>query len=805
MFATIRTKTKILAAFAVALLIALVVGLVGYRGIGQLSAHVQDVGTQQLPSICGLNMIAKGQLTVGYGDRGLIERRMIDVKSRENQYRRIDDGLKQAAEGFTMYESQSMTPDEAAMWKELHEAWDAWLEKHQQIVKLSHNKDELLKSGLTPEDAKLTAIDEQAYAANDATRGPFNKCAARLEDLIKLNRQQADTAVTQATRDASFAIWSAVAVIVVGAVTMLLLALFLARGISRVLQALIGEAARVAQAATAGKLQTRGNVELVNAEFRPIIAGMNATLDVVVGFLDQIPMPAMIIGKEMDVLYMNDCGAEVIGLNKQQIVGTKCYQHFKTNHCNTGECACVRAMQQRQVVSAEATAHPNGQELEISYTGSPILDAAGNVVGALECVSDQTAVKRAARVSNKVAQFQSQQSQALTENLKKLSAGDLNLAVKVAEGDADTAAARESFVQIATAVQQVVQTLQNLSGDAKQLSQAAANGQLETRADEARYQGEYRQILHGMNQSLQGFEAPIRDIAQVLQRLADKDFSQPIEKNYPGAYGQLRDNVNAVVQNIRDAIEQITDSATQFAEGSRVIAESSQTLASGVQTQSSSVEQMTASIEELARSIAAVKENAAQATQVASQANRLAEQGGQAVQKSVESMGQIRTSSTQIAEIIQVISEIASQTNLLALNAAIEAARAGEHGMGFAVVADEVRKLAERSNQAAREISSLIKESTKRVEEGAQLSDQTGAALTQIITAAEATAAKIAEIATATVEQATNAEEVSRAIQGIAQVTEQSAAGSEQMASSSEELGAQASTLRALVGEFTVR
>jgi methyl-accepting chemotaxis protein len=253
---------------------------------------------------------------------------------------------------------------------------------------------------------------------------------------------------------------------------------------------------------------------------------------------------------------------------------------------------------------------------------------------------------------------------------------------------------------------------------------------------------------------------------------------------------------------LRRLFDQIAESAAQFTEGSRLIAESAQSLAQGAQTQSASVEEMTASVEQLRRSIDVVRDSATAARQVATETSQLAEKGGDAVTKSIEAMDLIKASSEQISEIIQVISEIASQTNLLALNAAIEAARAGEHGLGFAVVADEVRKLAERSSEAAKQISSLIRESTKRVADGATLSSQTGEALKKIIQGVDSTSTRIGEIATATVEQASGAQEVSAAIAGISQVTEQNAAGSEEMASSSEELGAQAAALKQLVDQF---
>lgn len=294
----------------------------------------------------------------------------------------------------------------------------------------------------------------------------------------------------------------------------------------------------------------------------------------------------------------------------------------------------------------------------------------------------------------------------------------------------------------------------------------------------------------------------VGNILRVVEAAAEGDLSQRINLESNDEIGKLAVGIDRMIADLRDIIGQVVDSGTQFAEGAAVIAENSQHLAHGAQTQSASVEEMGASIEQLTRSIETVKDNASDANRMAGDTSQMAQEGGNAVQKSIEAMELIKTSSEQISEIIQVISEIASQTNLLALNAAIEAARAGEHGLGFAVVADEVRKLAERSSEAAKEISSLIKESTQRVQDGATLSEQTGAALEKIISGVGATAAKISEIATATVEQAQSANEVAGAIQQVSQVTEQSAAASEEMASSSEELGSQAALLRELVSRF---
>ena len=124
---------------------------------------------------------------------------------------------------------------------------------------------------------------------------------------------------------------------------------------------------------------------------------------------------------------------------------------------------------------------------------------------------------------------------------------------------------------------------------------------------------------------------------------------------------------------------------------------------------------------------------------------KVAQTGGTIVTQAVEAMTRIEQASQKITDITSVIDDIAFQTNLLALNAAVEAARAGEAGKGFAVVASEVRTLAQRSSDAAKDITGLINTSTTEVAQGVKLVRSAGDALGKIVDASQKVASTVSE------------------------------------------------------------
>jgi methyl-accepting chemotaxis protein len=195
-------------------------------------------------------------------------------------------------------------------------------------------------------------------------------------------------------------------------------------------------------------------------------------------------------------------------------------------------------------------------------------------------------------------------------------------------------------------------------------------------------------------------------------------------------------------------------------------------------------------------------ENARQASELTCVTSEVAERGGRVVTNAVSAMSRIEESSGKISQIINVIDEIARQTNLLAINAAVEAARAGDAGLGFAVVAGEVRNLAQRSLGAARDIKSLIVNSSGQVHEGVELVNQAGTSLGEIVEAIKSVSSIVSDIARASAEQAIGIDQVNRTLTQMDEATQQNSALGQENANTSTTLEAQSAVMTKHVAFF---
>ena len=282
--------------------------------------------------------------------------------------------------------------------------------------------------------------------------------------------------------------------------------------------------------------------------------------------------------------------------------------------------------------------------------------------------------------------------------------------------------------------------------------------------------------------------APVLKSISLAQSLAEGDLTRDIDVHQEDEVGKLADALRGMAGKLRRVIGEVAGSTESVAAGSEELSASSQSLADGANRQAASIEEVAASMEEMAGNIRANSENATETERTATQAAERAEVSGRSVAEAMAAM-------TDIAERISIIEEIARQTNLLALNAAIEAARAGEHGKGFAVVAAEVRKLAERSGNAAAEISELSGATVRKAEEAS-------AQIEQLIPDIERTADLVREIAAASAEQETGVTQINSAIQQLDHVIQHNASASEEIAATSETLAGESAHLQQSISFF---
>jgi methyl-accepting chemotaxis protein len=291
-------------------------------------------------------------------------------------------------------------------------------------------------------------------------------------------------------------------------------------------------------------------------------------------------------------------------------------------------------------------------------------------------------------------------------------------------------------------------------------------------------------------------------LAEGLEHLSAGDLTYRIDAEVAADYAKLRDDFNGAVARLSDTVRTIQSMSGDVSNAAHEINMGADDLSKRTEEQASSLEETAATTEELAASVKAAANASRQAVALAEEAMNVARKGGTIVTDAVEAMSRIEAASKKISDITSVIDEIAFQTNLLALNAAVEAARAGDAGKGFAVVASEVRTLAQRSSDAAKDITALISESGHEVAQGVVLVRSAGEALSQIVEASRKVSATVSDISSASAEQANGIDEMSQTVAHMDEMTQQNAALAEESAASATALTDQIQRLNGLVASF---
>ncbi|HBG04704.1 MAG: chemotaxis protein [Geobacteraceae bacterium GWC2_58_44] len=406
------------------------------------------------------------------------------------------------------------------------------------------------------------------------------------------------------------------------------------------------------------------------------------------------------------------------------------------------------------------------------------------------------------------------------------------IADKLAQGDLSVSigeTGRDETGQLLAAMRTMIQSIKALADDAVMLSGAAIQGKLATRADAGRHEGAYREIINGVNGTLDAVIGPLNVAAEYVERISKGDMPPSIKEEYKGDFNEIKNNLNVLIEatngitaaakevaggnltvtisersandelmrslshmvaKLSEVVNDVKAASDNVAAGSQQMSSSAEQMSQGATEQAAAAEEASSSMEQMSANIKQNADNAVQTEKIAVKSSADAQEGGKAVAQTVNAM-------KEIAGKISIIEEIARQTNLLALNAAIEAARAGEHGKGFAVVASEVRKLAERSQKAAAEISELSSSSV-------EVAETAGRMLSSMLPDIQRTAGLVQEISAASKEQDTGAEQINKAIQQLDQVIQQNASAAEEMSATAEELASQSEQLQGTISFFRV-
>ena len=418
--------------------------------------------------------------------------------------------------------------------------------------------------------------------------------------------------------------------------------------------------------------------------------------------------------------------------------------------------------------------------------------------------------------------------------MQKIAQGDLSVNLKV----------QDEKDEISPSVNTINATLKALVDEASLLSTSAVQGHLATRGNADKFKGGYREIVKGVNDTLDAVVAPVNEAMKVSNQYAAGDFTARFDRNLKvqGDFIRFKESldnigeqvskaiqgINTQVTNLASSAEEANASVEEVAAGAGQVAKNSAAVSANADKSTQGIEQVQKAMEDLSRTIQEVANKAETVARIVDDTTtyskdgmelaRKTESGMQGITKSSNEVNQIileiKGQMDRISEIVNLITDLANQTNLLALNAAIEAARAGDAGRGFAVVATEVKSLAVESRASAEKIAEMIDNLQKQtnhavdavaaansgVKEGSAALHDTLSSFNKIVGSIDAISKNVGEVAAASEEQAASVEEVTASISEVSTLMQSTAKESTDAAAASEESSAAIDQITKVIG-----
>jgi len=461
-------------------------------------------------------------------------------------------------------------------------------------------------------------------------------------------------------------------------------------GVVNNIQQFSDEITTISNATVEGRLTARGDSSRFKGEYATMINGLNNTINSVVGHLDAIPVPAFIVNKEFSILYANKASASMAGVTPQSMLGQKCYEHFKTPDCRSQKCASGQCMQSGKMVTSETQANPKGRKFDIMYSGVPITDSKGTVIGSMEFFTDLTDVRNAARqaqkriddalamINNEMTKI-SQGTEEANANVEEVSAGAGQVAKNATAVSVNVEKSMEGIIQVQKAMEDLSRTIQDVA------SRAESTAKIVHDTDD--YSKEGMALARKTEQGMQGITKSSNDVNVIILEIK----------------GQM-DKISEIVNLITDLANQTNLLALNAAIEAARAGDAGRGFAVVATEVKSLAVESRASAERISGMIENLQNQTLHAVDAVSAANAGVKEGSLALQNTVASFSKIADS---IGQITRNVGDVASAT-------------------------EEQAASVEEITASVNEVNSLMQNTAKESTDAAAASEESSASIEQI-------------------------------------------------------------------------